>query len=276
MLGNRSSLQQVIKSKYTDVEDNIKRVDIDIFSDGRIKNIMHKYVVVSKTFGSSPFVISFYGEDTLVVHFKISGCGIDFNNDSIVSLLMDSETECGTQMSEDDSGQFALAIVYPQTEGDHTLELTMRSGKTFSYKFFVISKEIEYGSTIDIPQVSYRPALLNVVRLWLLSRKNDRIRHPGWAGFFDNRLGEYSMDANGAASIAKDLKAAIIDKIENVYISDVSATPLVTQRGWDVQVTSVDTETLITTGAYESAKKDTHFIVSKDDENVVSVKEVEP
>lgn len=96
-------------------------------------------------------------------------------------------------------------------------------------------------------QDTYRDALLNVTKLWLLSRAYDRVRKPNWAGFFDGLLREYPMNDEGAKQIIQDLTEELEDKIPDVVITSVTAKPDLVNKGWYIGVKSVDTDTNLTT-----------------------------
>lgn len=103
-----------------------------------------------------------------------------------------------------------------------------------------------------LKQDTYREALLNTTKLWLLSRSYDRVRKPNWAGFFDGLLREYPMNSEGAAAVERDLLAAIEDKIPDIVITEVKATPDLVNKGWYVYVKSIDTDTNLTTAFAEN------------------------
>lgn len=115
---------------------------------------------------------------------------------------------------------------------------------------------------------SYRDSLLNVTKLWLLSGKYDRIRQPDWAGFFDDRLRNYSMNSEGAQKVQDDLLAEINEKIPDVAITEVIAEPHLEDRGWSVSVTAIDSQTKIITSAKNDKKATISFKV--DEENFVA------
>ena len=112
---------------------------------------------------------------------------------------------------------------------------------------------------------NYGKALSNATKLWLLSGEYDRVRKPGWAGFFSKLLREYSMDEAGAANVVKDLKTAITGKISEVSILDVEAIPDVAARSWKIGVTALDEGTQISTNATRDG-----FTTISADPNVVS------
>lgn len=98
-----------------------------------------------------------------------------------------------------------------------------------------------------LTQVSYRDALLNVTKLWLLSRRYDRVRQPDWAGFFDGLLREYPMTEEGARRVESALSEAINEKIPDIIITSVKAVPDLVKKGWNVYVKTVDTDTNLST-----------------------------
>ena len=75
------------------------------------------------------------------------------------------------------------------------------------------------------------------------------------------------MDEAGARGVEESLKAAIEDKIEDVQITKVVATPKPDQRGWEVAVDSIDTSTLLHTT--EATDHKTMFVPIEDSEDFV-------
>ena len=119
--------------------------------------------------------------------------------------------------------------------------------------------------TQDLKLDKYSDALMNTVKLWLLSSKWDRIRKPGWAGFFDNRMGRYTMNEDGAAQATQELSEAFKGKIPGVVLSDIHMKPKLVESGWEVGVSAVDTET----GVYASYKEATNpFVLIQKDPNL--------
>lgn len=118
----------------------------------------------------------------------------------------------------------------------------------------------------DLEILTYDKALLNATKLYLLSGRWDRVRQPGWAGFFDNLLREYPMNADGEKKVVEDLTENIKNKIAGVNITEVTAKANVISRSWDVGVSAIDTETNV----YIDSKKnaDENFITVSQSENM--------
>ena len=112
----------------------------------------------------------------------------------------------------------------------------------------------------ELVPVYYSKALLNVVKLWLLSGPYDRVRRPDWAGFFTKLLREYSMDDAGAKEIESKLRAEIQAKIAGVELTDVTAIPLLGKKMWEVGVGAIDNDT----GVFVENTKDNYLIVKVD------------
>jgi len=109
----------------------------------------------------------------------------------------------------------------------------------------------------EFEPVYYSKALLNTLKLWLLSGPYDRVRRPNWAGFFTKLLREYSMDEAGAEEIKTRLQAEIQSKIEGVELTEITATPLLGKKMWEVGVGAID--------------RDTGVFVTNDRENYVTI-----
>lgn len=104
--------------------------------------------------------------------------------------------------------------------------------------------DISINSGSNMEQTSYLDTVNNMVRFWLLSRKDDRIRKPKWAGFFDTLLQEYSMDDDGKAMVEQDLQDALKEALgDQLSILEVVATPDPVEQGWTVGVKAVDKNT---------------------------------
>lgn len=111
----------------------------------------------------------------------------------------------------------------------------------------------------------YSDALMNTVKLWLLSSKWDRIRKPGWAGFFDGRLEKYPMNEDGVAQATQELMEAFKGKVPAVELTDIYMKPKLVERGWEVAVSAIDTET----GVYANYKEAANpFILIQKDPNL--------
>lgn len=145
----------------------------------------------------------------------------------------------------------------------------VESYESYNYRFFILSKLKEQQIIVSVPIDSYRDALLNVTKLWLLSSRYDRVRRPDWAGFFDKRLRQYTMDDDGAKKVQQDLQAAISAKIPEVLITDCIAKPILKDRSWEVSVTSTDTTTQIST--MNMSEKEKSVTISIDSENVSNI-----
>lgn len=146
---------------------------------------------------------------------------------------------------------------------------TRTETKEFFSKFSITKTEQVTGTSMDIPIDSYRDALLNVTKLWLLSSKYDRVRHPNWAGFFDDRLRKYPMTEQGAKNVVKDLSNEISGKISNVIATNITVSPNLVERGWEVEIESLDTTNQVST--LNSSKKEKTVLISLDDDNINNV-----
>lgn len=102
----------------------------------------------------------------------------------------------------------------------------------------------------DFLMDEYRNALHNAVKLFLLSRKGDRIRQPDYGGFFDKLLSEYDMDEEGARKVEDDLRKRLEDYFgEDLIIKEIVATPKPAEEAWLVGVTALDPITGMVTDA---------------------------
>mgnify|MGYP006872981779 CR=1 FL=1 len=273
MIGYKQNAMQIVNAAKSDYLDNIKKVDIDIFNDGVSKNMLTQYTFIPSpsNSGSCPIRKLYSDDHNLLIQFAID---FDPEKDSILSLILDDEIVLNTQVVTIEDETYGFVICTPSEAGQHTLQLIMASkpSKTITYKFHILAKEIEKGSNVDVPQVSYRNALLNVVKLWLLSHRYDRVRHPNWAGFFDDRLQRFPMTDEGAKMVQEQLQAAVIEKIKDVVISEITAEPKLVDRSWDVGLTALDLQTKIITKAKGAV--DTTNVMSTDAENVVKFKNI--
>ena len=103
------------------------------------------------------------------------------------------------------------------------------------------SVDISIDSGKQMVQTSYGDTVRNVVKCWLLSRKDDRIRQPDWAGFFDDLLQGYDMDDNGKEQVENDLREAFSAAFEGqMMMLDVVATPDPVEKGWNIGVKVID------------------------------------
>lgn len=285
MLGTRKSAIQVTNTAIKNQLEKIKKVDIDIIKSGETEKNNYVYNIQPNPQSATPISIMYYDKQNPILRFRIDVEKINLASKycTIQSAFIDTSYQIHPQLVIDDEetekGHFEVNAFLENPVGNHKLEIIVLVDKdniqtkrefTFSFKVAQVlqSKEIQ----VDIPIDSYRDALLNVTKLWLVSSKYDRVRRPDWAGFFDDRLRKYQMTEEGAQQVQTDLAAAIKNKIASVYISDIKATPLPTERGWDVSVESTDINTQISTATRDS--QDTHVIVSIDNDNVENVKEV--
>lgn len=289
MLGQRKSLIQVTNRATVDVVDEVKKVDIDIFKTGEedVDSVTYQFKALS---AGTPIENLFIDTNTGRMKFRID---VTTSTKGISSLVLDADTSITPQKVVDDllTGlhhyEFELKLSDPS--GTHTLNLQVVNYKTnngklelsaageaipvsyenYLYKFHILVKNKNALKIVDIPQDTYQDALLNVAKLWLLSGKYDRVRHPDWAGFFDNHLRGYQMNDEGAKKVQEDLSQQIAAKIKDVLISGVEATPLPAERAWEVYVTATDMQTKLSTLSMNKKKAST--VVSVDDDNIDNV-----
>lgn len=120
----------------------------------------------------------------------------------------------------------------------------------------LIEEKVDRIKKVDIDIFSnefkldeYRNALHNAVKLFLLSRKGDRIRQPEYGGFFDHLLSEYDMNEEGKAKVEEDLTEVLSKYFEELIIKEVIATPHPESEEWEVGVTVIDPDTGVATDA---------------------------
>ncbi len=275
MLGSRGNVIRINETRLTDYVEKIKKVDIDIFQSGVTDNVLNVYDTTVQTEGTSPIKLLFADKNKLIVHLRV-----DVREGfKIRSFTLNDDTNVVAQKVVDDDDEYYLAIVYMPEAGPEHFRLVIENidnpedTRSYDYNLYVRAHDVKSGTNTDIPVDSYRDALLNVTKLWLLSSKYDRVRHPDWAGFFDDRLRRYPMNDEGAKQVQVDLTNAILEKVKGVYISNVTAKPLLAERGWDVGVTSADTDTGITTDTQDT-NKGLQFRISTDDDTAIEVKKV--
>lgn len=275
MLGSRGNVIRINETRLTDYVEKIKKVDIDIFQSGVTDNVLNVYDTTVQTEGTSPIKLLFADKNKLIVHLRV-----DVREGfKIQSFTLNDDTNVVAQKVVDDDDEYYLAIVYMPEAGPEHFRLVIENidnpedTRSYDYNLYVRAHDVKSGTNTDIPVDSYRDALLNVTKLWLLSSKYDRVRHPDWAGFFDDRLRRYPMNDEGAKQVQVDLTNAILEKVKGVYISNVTAKPLLAERGWDVGVTSADTDTGITTDTQDT-NKGLQFRISTDDDTAIEVKRV--
>lgn len=275
MLGSRGNVIRINETRLTDYVEKIKKVDIDIFQSGVTDNVLNVYDTTVQTEGTSPIKLLFADKNKLIIHLRV-----DVREGfKIRSFTLNDDTNVVAQKVIDDDDEYYLAIVYMPEAGPEHFRLIIENidnpedTRSYDYNLYVRAHDVKSGTNTDIPVDSYRDALLNVTKLWLLSSKYDRVRHPDWAGFFDDRLRRYPMNDEGAKQVQVDLTNAILEKVKGVYISNVTAKPLLAERGWDVGVTSADTDTGITTDTQDT-NKGLQFRISTDDDTAIEVKKV--
>ena len=275
MLGSRGNVIRINETRLTDYVEKIKKVDIDIFQSGVTDNVLNVYDTTVQTEGTSPIKLLFADKNKLIVHLRV-----DVREGfKVRSFTLNDDTNVVAQKVVDEDDEYYLAIVYMPEAGPEHFRLVIENidnpedTRSYDYNLYVRAHDVKSGTNTDIPVDSYRDALLNVTKLWLLSSKYDRVRHPDWAGFFDDRLRRYPMNDEGAKQVQVDLTNAILEKVKGVYISNVTAKPLLAERGWDVGVTSADTDTGITTDTQDT-NKGLQFRISTDDDTAIDVKKV--
>lgn len=291
MIGVRKSAIDVSRTVTTARTEAIKKVDIDIFKTGETTVSSYSYKFKENTV-NTPINLIYIDSDTGYMRFYI---GINGVTKVVVNLVLDAKTKISPQLvTMDGESRYEFGFKLTETKGSHFLtlkvgnvakdadnntrltdqgEAIIASYENYTYNFQVIPQEKSQSTAVDIPVDSYRDALLNVTKLWLLSRRYDRVRQPDWAGFFDNHLREYKMNDEGAEKVATDLNEAIRGKIEDILITDIVATPHLESRSWDVSVTSTDTQTQLST--FSSTVEEKKVSISTADENVSNVKTVQ-
>ena len=238
MIGKNRSIR--INDFIENKVESIRKVDIDFFSNGDREGAAYKYKI---DFYKTCAMISLVENNTADLRFKVKPGSLQ-----ITDVVLDEGISLGyAQTSSSD-----WTIYIPKISGGLHVLLVRLKNKNDEYSiesttFYVtpIGETKVVGK--HIPIVDYRKALLNVTKLWLLSRSYDRIRKPDWAGFFDRLLREYPMNDAGAESIEHRLLEELQEKIPNVVISSVKAVPDLANKGWNVSVKAFDSETNITT-----------------------------
>lgn len=239
MIGKSRSVR--INDFVEDKVEKLKKVDIDFFSNGDREGSAYKYKL--SMYRIDP-MLSLVENDTADLKFKaVLPDGY---------TLQDVRLE-GTQLSHTmvKTNEYLIHVNVKVTEGVHNLLILVRNrsgeDEVQAAVFYAQVTEETKHLGKHIPVVSYRDSLLNVTKLWLLSRSYDRVRNPSWAGFFDRLLREYPMTEDGARQIESALLTEIGNKIPDVVITEVKAIPDVVNKGWRVSVKSIDTETNIST-----------------------------
>lgn len=272
MLGKNSRAVYLNEFLQDQVED-IKKVDFDIFDNGATTRTVYEYEI--QELNNSDFDIIGYDESLMIAF----GLRTVTDLSQIHSIVLDERSRVPLEslyqsdkpMVSEDGEEYKPYFFIQQVKepGSHSITITYTSGAQSTLGFYIKAIGHEETVGIDLPIISHRDALLNVTKLWLLSSKFDRVRQPDWAGFFDDRLRSYTMDESGARGVEESLKRAIEDKIEDVQITKVVATPKPDQRGWEVAVDSIDTSTLLHTT--EATDHKTMFIPIEDSEDFVKI-----
>lgn len=284
MLGARKSALVVANTVLEKRVEEIKKVDIDIFDSGETKVESGEFTYSELTPGT-PIQLNFIDKNTGYIRFNVKANG---KSKIIISCVLDGETEFHPALIKNETeSHYEFAFRLNQATATHFIALKIGNCRTtvdgvalksasgehiifsqenFLFKFHILLRAKEQMSIVDVPQNSYRDALLNVTKLWLLSGKYDRVRQPHWAGFFDDRLRRYPMNEEGARAVEKDLLQAIHGKIHEVLISDCVAKPNLVERSWDVALTSTDTTTQTSTVNLSQQQKS--VTINVDDENI--------
>ena len=276
MLGNHSN-NQILSAFVTKHVERIKKVDIDIFKSGRDKKTIYKYKAIpSQNNTASPVKIQFMGENHLIIRFLVKLK----DNEELITAILDKGEEyeknkLDIHVVKEYGEKYALVGATFNEPEWHSLYVEIQDPfhvKKFDFNFYILARELEKDSEIDIPVVEYQNALLNTTKLWLLSRKYDRVRRPNWAGFFDDRLRRYPMTEEGARKVEEDLMYEARNKIGAAVLSEVHAKPLLEERGWGVSVISTDLSTSISTKNLENSHEN-HIIVNEK-EDIIKQKEI--
>lgn len=286
MLGAKKSALIVAKSTVEKRVEDIKRVDIDIFDSGETKVEAGEFTYSLITPGT-PISLNFLDKNTGYIRFNIN---LNGESKVVLGCMLDGETEIRPSLVQDaESGNhYEFSFRLKNATGTHFITLKVgnckvdRSGKAvestlskeriilsqenFLFKFHILLRSKNQMSVVNVPQDTYRDALLNVTKLWLLSGKYDRVRRPEWAGFFEDRLRRYPMTAEGAEQVQSDLLQEIRGKIKDVIITDCVATPNLLEKSWEVAVTSTDTVTQ--TSTLNMSKNQKAVTINIDEDNV--------
>ena len=284
MLGAKKSALIVAKSTVEKRVEDIKKVDIDIFDSGETKVEAGEFTYSLLTPGT-PIELNFLDKDTGYIRFNIN---LNGESKVVLGCMLDGEIEIKPTLVQDatSGNHYEFSFRLKNATGTHFIALKVGNCKTdnngklllsstskehivlrqenYLFKFHILLRSKNQMSVVDVPQDTYRDALLNVTKLWLLSGKYDRVRHPEWAGFFEDRLRRYPMSAEGAEQVQNDLLAAIGGKIKDVIISDCVATPNPVDKSWDVAVTSTDTRTQTSTLSMSRDQKTVTINIDED------------
>lgn len=281
MIGSRKSAITVARTAITQRVEDIKTVDIDIFDSGESEVVSREYFLKELT-PMGEIKLKYIDNTTGYMRFEIKADGV---KTIATGLRLDAETKLSPQLVTENP-HYEIGFRLKESSGTHFLTFKIGYAKIENgkivldasgepiidrytnhlYKFHILVRTKEKMSVVDVPQDSYRDALLNVTKLWLLSSKYDRVRRPDWAGFFDNHLRSYQMSEQGAEEVVKDLQSAIAGKISGVLISDCKATPKLKERAWEVELTSTDLSTQMST--LTASREQKMVTVNLDDDNV--------
>lgn len=284
MLGAKKSALIVAKSTVEKRVEDIKKVDIDIFDSGETKVEAGEFTYSLLTPGT-PISLNFLDKNTGYIRFNIN---LNGESKVVLGCMLDGETEIKPALVQDTTlgNHYEFSFRLKNATGTHFISLKVGNCKTdtrgrmllssvsneriilsqenYLFKFHILLRSKNQMSVVNVPQDTYRDALLNVTKLWLLSGKYDRVRRPDWAGFFEDRLRRYPMNAEGAVQVQNDLLKEIRGKIKDVIISECIATPNLVDRSWDVAVTSTDTVTQTSTLNMNKTQKSVTINVDED------------
>jgi len=96
-------------------------------------------------------------------------------------------------------------------------------------------------------------AIINAYKIWLLSKKDDYIRNPGFGGFFDNNFnGRFKFSPSSEEPIKQALIEETNAKWPDIELLSVHVKCAVDIRRWKVKVAVMDRHTrLVDTSMFE-------------------------
>jgi hypothetical protein len=111
----------------------------------------------------------------------------------------------------------------------------------FDIDYEVIPNPKRKNST---PVENNERAIINAYKIWLLSGKNDYIRNPGFAGFFDSQLNDkFKFLPENEPQVEAAIRTETTDKWPDIEIMTLTVKCDMPTRAWIVSITVMDRNT---------------------------------
>lgn len=106
----------------------------------------------------------------------------------------------------------------------------------------VYTNEVTDTEVTDIVLRKGQP-LINAYKIWLMSKSNDFIRKPGYAGFLQETIHTYPFSSSSEEQIEQDLKNKSMELFPNLSLLKLEVKCMAPEPTWQINIIVKDNTT---------------------------------